>query len=119
VFLSARAIGRKGRSQEPVEEGPGAPEQHVRRPFDRPAVPRRPSPHPGRIAHRQPVGGFDEYTSVVDRTVAQTRSHALQKTVRIRWLKFIAVTGHDDVTEWLQSDWTYEHAENRFTWSSL
>jgi hypothetical protein len=62
---------------------------------------------------------FDEYTSVADRTLAQTCSHALQKTVRHHKLQCIAVTCHDDVTDWLQPDWTYEPAENRFAWRSL
>jgi GNAT superfamily N-acetyltransferase len=62
---------------------------------------------------------FDEYTSVVDRTVAQTCSYALQKTVRRHKLQCIAVTCHDDVIDWLQPDWTYEPAENRFAWRLL
>jgi GNAT superfamily N-acetyltransferase len=61
----------------------------------------------------------DEYTSVVDRTVAQVGSHALAKTVRRRGLRFIAVTCHEDVEDWLQPDWVYRPAENAFTWRSL
>src|SRR5262249_23664642 len=37
---------------------------------------------------------FDEFTSVVDRTVAQVGSAALAKTVRRRGQRFIAVTCH-------------------------
>src|SRR5262249_32287489 len=40
---------------------------------------------------------FDEYTSVVDRTVAQIGSAALAKTVRQLGRRFIAVTCHEDV----------------------
>ena len=40
---------------------------------------------------------FDEYTSVVDRTVAQIGTAALAKTVRARGQQFVAVTCHEDV----------------------
>jgi hypothetical protein len=44
---------------------------------------------------------FDEFTSVVDRTVAQIGSAAVAREVRRRKLRFVAVTCHEDV-EWLQ-----------------
>ncbi len=50
---------------------------------------------------------FDEFTSVVDRTVAKIGSVALAKAVRKQNKKFIAVTCHEDVKEWLAPDWTY------------
>ena len=62
---------------------------------------------------------FDEYTSVVDRTVAQIGSAALARTVRAHGLRFVAVTCHDDVIDWLQPDWTYHPAERRFAWRCL
>jgi ABC-type lipoprotein export system ATPase subunit len=49
------------------------------------------------LAEHRGLVVFDEYTSVVDRTVAQVGSHALQKTVRARGQQFIAVTYHEDV----------------------
>ena len=58
---------------------------------------------------------FDEYTSVVDRTVAQIGSAAVAKLVRSRGHRFVAVTCHDDVEEWLQPDWVYRPAEDRLT----
>ena len=58
---------------------------------------------------------FDEYTSVVDRTVAQIGSAALARTVRQRQHQFVAVTCHEDVEAWLQPDWIYRPAENLFT----
>jgi len=61
----------------------------------------------------------DEFTSVVDRTVAQIGSAAIAKTVRRRNQKFVAVTCHYDVAEWLQPDWTYEPASGRFELRSL
>lgn len=62
---------------------------------------------------------FDEYTSVVDRTVARIGSAAVAKAVRSRKLKFVAVTCHEDVEEWLQPDWVYRPAENNLTRRSL
>jgi ABC-type lipoprotein export system ATPase subunit len=61
----------------------------------------------------------DEYTSVVDRTVAQIGSHAVARTVRARGLRFIGVTCHEDVQDWLQPDWVYRPAENAFSWRCL
>jgi ABC-type glutathione transport system ATPase component len=54
----------------------------------------------------------DEYTSVVDRTVAQVGSAALARTVRKHGQQFVAVTCHEDVEEWLQPDWVYRPADN-------
>jgi ABC-type lipoprotein export system ATPase subunit len=62
---------------------------------------------------------MDEYTSVVDRTVAQIGSAALANTVRQRGQKFIAVTCHEDVEDWLQPDWVYRPAANHFDWRCL
>lgn len=56
----------------------------------------------------------DEYTSVIDRTVAQIGSHAIQKLVRRENKKFVAVTCHYDVLDWLQPDWVYEPHNNTF-----
>jgi GNAT superfamily N-acetyltransferase len=62
---------------------------------------------------------LDEYSSVVDRTVAQIGSAALAKTIRRQKLQFVAVTCHDDVEDWLQPDWVYHPAENQFSWRLL
>ena len=61
----------------------------------------------------------DEFTSVVDRTVAQIGSAAIAKTVRARNQRFVAVTCHEDVIDWLQPDWTYYPATNAFQWRCL
>jgi hypothetical protein len=50
----------------------------------------------------------DEYSSVVDRTVARIGSAAIAKTVRKHRLQFIAVTCHYDVLDWLEPDWVYD-----------
>jgi len=57
----------------------------------------------------------DEYTSVVDRQVAQIGSHAVQKYVRRHGRKFVAVGCHYDVIDWLQPDWVLDMATNSFT----
>jgi ABC-type lipoprotein export system ATPase subunit/GNAT superfamily N-acetyltransferase len=62
---------------------------------------------------------IDEFTSTVDRTVAQIGSAALARTVRKRHLQVVAVTCHEDVEEWLQPDWMLRPAEGLFTWRCL
>ncbi len=71
------------------------------------------------LACQPDLAVMDEYTSVVDRTVAQVGSAAVAKTVRQRGQKFIAVTCHEDVEAWLQPDWVYRPAENAFQWRCL
>ena len=51
---------------------------------------------------------FDEFTSVIDRNVAQIGSYAISRAIRHHPGKqFIAVTCHFDVLDWLEPDWTY------------
>lgn len=56
---------------------------------------------------------FDEFTSVVDRQVAQTASMAINKAVHKTNKKFVAVTCHYDILEWLQPDWVFDTNEMR------
>lgn len=55
---------------------------------------------------------FDEFTSVVDRTVAKIGSAAIAKSIRKGRIgkKFVAVTCHYDVLEWLEPDWVLDMA---------
>jgi ABC-type polar amino acid transport system ATPase subunit/GNAT superfamily N-acetyltransferase len=62
---------------------------------------------------------FDEFTSVVDRTVAAAVSAATAKHVRRTKSQFVAVTCHRDVLPWLEPDWFYDVDEGRFHWGSL
>lgn len=62
---------------------------------------------------------IDEFTSVVDRTVAQIASTSISKTVRKRKQKLVAVSCHYDIIEWLQPDWIYEPQSGEFTWRLL
>src|SRR3990170_4126056 len=51
---------------------------------------------------------FDEFTSVVDREVAKIAAFAIGKAVRRqKGKRFIAVTCHYDVVDWLEPDWVF------------
>ena len=54
---------------------------------------------------------YDEFTSVVDRQVAQTASLAISKAIRRTGKKFIAVTCHKDIIDWLEPDWVFDTNE--------
>jgi len=51
---------------------------------------------------------FDEFTSVVDRQVARTACIAINKAVKGTNKKFIAISCHKDIIEWLQPDWLFD-----------
>lgn len=71
------------------------------------------------LLERRDVTVVDEFTSVVDRTVAQVASHAVQKAVRRREQQLVAVTCHYDVEDWLQPDWRYDPSNGEFEWRCL
>lgn len=60
---------------------------------------------------------FDEFTSVVDRTVAKFASAALSKGIRRGSIpaRFVAVTCHYDIAEWLEPDWILDMATQKVT----
>jgi energy-coupling factor transporter ATP-binding protein EcfA2 len=60
----------------------------------------------------------DEFTSVVDRQVGKVASYAVAKAVRRRGSRLVAVSCHEDVTEWLGPDWVMNMATQEFTWRS-
>jgi GNAT superfamily N-acetyltransferase len=64
---------------------------------------------------------FDEFTSVVDRTVARAVSAAVAKGIRSGRIRrrFVAVTCHYDVIDWLAPDWVLDMASNVFSWRRL
>lgn len=66
------------------------------------------------ILKGEDVFAFDEFTSVVNREVAKTASVAVQKAVRRAGKRFIAISCHDDIADWLQPDWIYNTDEKRF-----
>ena len=51
---------------------------------------------------------FDEFTSVVDRQVAQTMCIAVNKAIKRIGKQFIAVTCHKDILQWLDADWIFD-----------
>lgn len=51
---------------------------------------------------------FDEFTSVVDRKIAETASLAIQKAVRKYGKKFVAISCHYDILPWLKPDWVFD-----------
>lgn len=57
----------------------------------------------------------DEFTSVVDRQVAQIGSHAVQKYARKNNRRFVAVSCHYDIVDWLQPDWIFEPSTMTFS----
>jgi len=71
------------------------------------------------LAESKEIAVVDEFTSVIDRTVAQIGSAAIAKTVRARNQKFVAVACHYDIEEWLQPDWIYQPHLGTFTWGSV
>jgi GNAT superfamily N-acetyltransferase len=56
----------------------------------------------------------DEFTSVVDRNVAQIGCAAIQKNIRKNKKKIVAVSCHYDIIEWLQPDWYYDVGSNQY-----
>lgn len=72
------------------------------------------------LVDERPLIVVDEFTSVVDRTVARVGSHAVAKAVRRHPAKrFVAVSCHDDIIEWLQPDWILEPHVGGFHWRSV
>lgn len=68
--------------------------------------------------HKQIV--FDEFTSVVDRDVAKIGSAAVSKAIRrSENIKFVAVSCHYDIIDWLDPDWVYDVSTNTFEWRLL
>lgn len=61
----------------------------------------------------------DEFTSVVDRQVAQIGAHAVAKYVRRNDLQIVVASCHYDIMEWLQPDWVIYPADGAFEWRSV
>lgn len=61
----------------------------------------------------------DEFTSVVDRTVAQIASAALAKAIRARGTKFVAVSCHSDIIDWIGADWVFSLPSCDLVWRSV
>lgn len=62
---------------------------------------------------------YDEFTSVVDRQVAQVSCYAISKFIRRKNKQFIAVSCHSDIIDWLNPDWVYDTDAQKFSWRRL
>ena len=71
------------------------------------------------LAEQPDIAVVDEFTSVVDRTVAKVGSAAVAKCVRASGRRFVAVSCHADIEEWLQPDWKYDVQAGKLSWRSL
>lgn len=71
------------------------------------------------LCENKPIVAIDEFTSVVDRTVARIGSSAVSKAIRNSSKKFIAISCHSDIIEWLNPDWILEMPMGTLTRRSL
>jgi hypothetical protein len=62
------------------------------------------------LAEMPDLAVVDEFTSVVDRTVARIGSGAISRAVRRSNRRLVAVTCHYDVLPWLEPDWVLDMA---------
>ena len=63
---------------------------------------------------------IDEFTSTVDRRVAQIAAAAFAKSWRrASDQQFVAATCHYDVVDWLQPDWVIDTRTSEFAWRRL
>lgn len=60
---------------------------------------------------------FDEFTSVVDRQVAQVASLAINKMIRKTEKQFVAISCHHDVIDWLAPDWIFDTDQMKFSFT--
>ncbi|MGQ9504232.1 MAG: GNAT family N-acetyltransferase [Thermogutta sp.] len=72
---------------------------------------------PPQADRKRPLVACDEFTSVVDRHVARAIAAGLAKRIRSGTLpcRFVAITCHYDVAEWLTPDWIIDMATQQFT----
>lgn len=62
---------------------------------------------------------MDEYTSVVDRQIGKIVSINTAKIIRKSHRKFVAVSCHYDIIDWLQPDWVYDLNTEKFSWRTV
>jgi hypothetical protein len=74
------------------------------------------------LAETVDIAVVDEFTSVVDRTVAKIGSSAIAKAIRKgkgemhnRSKRFVAVSCHYDIADWLDPDWIVDMADRSLT----
>ena len=57
---------------------------------------------------------IDEWTSVVDRTVAKAMSHCVQKFAKKNSKQIILLSCHSDIIEWVNPDWVIDCNKQEF-----
>ena len=57
---------------------------------------------------------IDEWTSVVDRTVAKAMSHCVQKFAKKNNKQIILLSCHNDIIEWVKPDWVIDCNKQEF-----
>jgi energy-coupling factor transporter ATP-binding protein EcfA2 len=63
------------------------------------------------LAQMPELAVVDEFTSVVDRTVARIGSCAISRAVRRSGRRLVAVSCHYDILPWLEPDWILDMAD--------
>ena len=71
------------------------------------------------LCERPPVTVLDEFTSTIDRKVARIGAAAFAKAWRRGPGQLVAVTCHEDVTDWLQPDWMIDTRRGELRWRCL
>ena len=71
------------------------------------------------LCERPALAVVDEFTSTIDRRVAQIGAGAFAKAWRRGPGRFVGVTCHDDVTDWLQPDWVIDTRRGELAWRRL
>lgn len=64
--------------------------------------------------HGEEVTVIDEWTSVVDRTVAKVMSHCISKHARKTNKRIVLLACHYDIIEWLNPDWIIDCNKQEF-----
>lgn len=68
------------------------------------------------LAESPGLAVVDEFTSVVDRTVAKIGSAAVSRAIRRGDRRFVAVSCHYDILPWLEPDWVLDMADGSLQW---
>jgi len=121
-FAEAMNPPHEGRSQTaagPADRAASASTTDAPRPGDSAATESEPwhALLPPQADRRLPLVVCDEFTSVVDRQAARAIAAGTARRIREGRLpcRFVAVTCHYDVTDWLAPDWLIDMAVKRFT----
>ncbi|MGD0387812.1 MAG: ABC transporter ATP-binding protein [Tepidisphaeraceae bacterium] len=71
------------------------------------------------LAEMPDLAVVDEFTSVVDRTVARIGSGAISRAIRRSNRRLVAVTCHYDVLPWLEPDWVLDMADGSLSFNPI